>query len=288
MTKGLQEKIFLLFSIFLSLSLSSCGWSAKEQRQTQMGHAAMQAQIELDEGKFQKAIDVQKEIYQKYPQDPTVRSGYIKTLESIKSSGDRAFERNDYVLAGDTYEILANNWSHFADFTKALSFNKNHLEKKVKTSRCLYVEKQTRAYLEAGDFKKALDMQEFIQKYSQDTTVRNGYIKTLESIKDRADQAFKRSDFALAGYIYSLLLRHISLALPLGRTPSLGKEVLTRKMKSCKKILFETGLEQYRSGNLNRAVSTWRSILAFDPDNQEIKRTVDTAILQSKNLEKTK
>ena len=288
MRKGLQKKVFLLLGIFLALSLSSCGYLAREQTQRQMGHAAMQAQIELDTGKFQKAIDIQKEIYQKYPQDPTVRSGYIKTLESIKSSGDRASERNDFALAGNIYEILAKNWSHFSDFSQSLSFNRNFLEKKVRTSRCLYVEKQVRAYLETGDFKKVLDIQEFFQKYSQDFTVQNGYIKTLESLKDRADQAFERNDFALAGCIYELLLKHISFATPLGRHLSLDREILTKKIRSCKKILFENGLEQYRSGDLSRAISIWKSILAFDPENQEIKRTVDTTILQSKNLEKTK
>ncbi len=288
MTKGLQKKVFLLLGIFLSLSLFSCGWLAREQTQRQMGHAAMQAQMELEAGKFQKAIDIQKGIYQKYQEDPTVRSGYIKILESIKSSGDRAFERNDFALAGNIYEILAKNWSHFADFSQSLSFSRNFLEKKVRTSRCLYVEKQVRAYLETGDFKKALDIQEFFQKYSQDSTVRNDYIKTLESIKDRADQAFERNDFALAGYIYQLLLKHISLATPMGRRLSLDREVLTKKIKSCKKILFENGLEQYRSGDLNQAISIWKSILAFDPENQEIRRTVNTTILQSKNLEKAK
>lgn len=288
MTKDWQIKPFLFLSIFLFLSLTSCGWLMREQTQRQMGHAAMQVQIELDAGKFQKAIDIQKEVYQKYPQDPTVRSGYIKTLESVKSSGDRAFERTDFALAGDIYEILAKDWPHFTDVAQSLSFNKNYLEKKGKTSRCLYVEKQARAYVAAGDFKKALDIQEFIQKYSQDPTVRNGYIKTLEAIKDRADRAFERNDFVLAGCTYELLLKHISLATPLGRRLSLDREVLSKKIRSCKKILFENGLERYRSGDLNQAISIWKSILAFDPENEEIKRTVDTTILQSKNLEKSK
>jgi len=79
MTKEVQRKLLLFLGIFLSLSLSSCARLAREQTPRQMGDAAMQAQLELEAGKFQKAIDIQKEIYQKYPQDPRVRSGYIKT-----------------------------------------------------------------------------------------------------------------------------------------------------------------------------------------------------------------
>jgi predicted TPR repeat methyltransferase len=59
-------------------------------------------------------------------------------------------------------------------------------------------------------------------------------------------------------------------------------------MKTCKKILFENGLEKYRSGTLDQAISIWKGILAFDPEDQEIRKTLDIAILQSKNLEKTK
>jgi hypothetical protein len=59
-------------------------------------------------------------------------------------------------------------------------------------------------------------------------------------------------------------------------------------MGNCKKFLFENGLQQYRSGNLNQAISLWKSILVFDPENQEIKKAVDMASLQSKNLQKAK
>ena len=58
----------------------------------------------------------------------------------------------------------------------------------------------------------------------------------------------------------------------LGRPPSLDKEVLNKKIRSCKRILFENGLEQYRAGNLSRAVSIWKSVFAFDPEDQEIKK----------------
>ena len=189
MTKDLQKKVILSLGIFLFLFLSSCGGLKREQIQRQMDHATRQAQMELEAGKFQRAIDICKEIYPKYPQDPTVRSGYIKTLESIKSSGDRAFERSDFALAGCVYEILLKNFSSVSHLNGSFSFN---------------------------------------------------------------------------------------------------REGLTEKIRNCKKILFENGLEQYRSGNLNQAISLWKSILAFDPENQEIKKVVDMATLQFKNLQKAK
>jgi outer membrane protein assembly factor BamD (BamD/ComL family) len=189
MRKDLQKRVILSLGIFVLLFLSSCGWSKREQIQRQVDHAAWQAQMELEAGKFQRAIVIYREVYQKYPQDPTVRSGYIKTLESIKRGGDRAFERSNFALAGCTYEIV---------------------------------------------------------------------------------------------------LKHVSSLTRLNASLSFNRGCLTAKIKRCKKLLFENGLKQYRSGNLDKAISIWKSILVFDPENQEIKKVVDMATLQLRNLQKAK
>jgi tetratricopeptide (TPR) repeat protein len=294
MTKDFQKRAVLSLGIFLLLFLSSCGWLRKEQGQReqvqkQTDYVDKQAQIELEAGKFQKAIDLCKEIHQKYPQDPTVRSGYIKTLESIKSSGDGAFERNDFKLAGNIYESLVRNWVHFSALSQSLSFKKNFLENKIKKSRCLFIEERVSSHLKAGEFRKAIDLcNDTYQKHPQDPTVRSRYIRTLESIKGGGDSAFEKSDFVLAGCVYGLLLKNYSSVGGLNGSLSFKREGLTARIGDCKKILFENGLEQYRSGNLNQAIFLWKSILVFDPENQEIKKAVDMASLQSKNLQKTK
>jgi len=189
MTRDLQKKVTLYLWILLFLFLSSCGLSKREQIQRPMDYTGGQAQMEIDAGRFQRAIDICEEIYQKYPQDPTVKSCYIRILESIKSSGDRAFKKND---------------------------------------------------------------------------------------------------FEMAGWIYELLLKHVSSVTPLNASLSFEKKGLSEKIKYCKKILFEKGLKQYRSGNLDQAISIWKMILTFDPENQEIKKVVDIVTLQLENLQKIK
>jgi len=69
--------------------------------------------------------------------------------ESIKSGGDQAFERNDFKLAERNYEVLLRNWIHFSDLTQSLSFQKAFLEKRIKTSRCLFTEEQVSWHLKA-------------------------------------------------------------------------------------------------------------------------------------------
>jgi tetratricopeptide (TPR) repeat protein len=299
MRKDSQRSIIFFGGILTLLVLSSCGWMRKEQVQTervgrvqdqkQIEHVNRQAQIELNTGRFQRAIDLWKEIYQRYPQDSNVRSGYIKTLESIKGRGDLAFETKDFSLADKIYEILARDWVHFSDFSRSLSFKKDFLERKIEASRCLFTEEQVSLHLKTGEFRKAIDLCKMIYyKYPQDSRARSGYIRTLESIKTSGDRAFEGSDFALAGSVYEIVLRNVCSESRLNDSLSFSRESLTARIGNCKKILFENGLEQYRSGNLNQAISVWKSILAFDPENREIKRAVEMATFQFSNLQKAK
>ena len=307
MTRDSQKRVILFLGIFSLLYLSSCGWFRKEQREQvpreqvekeqvqkkqgrkQTNHVDKQAQMEVQAGNFQRAVDLWKEIYQESPQNLNIRSGYVKTLESIRNRADLAFETNDFRLAEKIYEVLAGNWTHFSGLSPFLSFRKDFLEKKIKTSRCLFTEERVSLHLKAGEFRKAVDLcKEMYKKYPQDSNVRSGYIRTLESVKTSGDRAFTERDFALAGCVYEVVLRNISPVNRLNGSLSFSRDGLTEKIKNCRKILFEYGLEQYRSGNLNQAISLWKSILAFDPENREIKRAVDMATLQDSNLQKTK
>jgi len=83
-------------------------------------------------------------------------------------------------------------------------------------------------------------------------------------------------------------LKNYSTLAGLERFLSYNAGSLDTGIETCRKILFEEGLEQYRSGNLGQAISVWRNILAFDPENQEVKKAMDKAIRQVRNLEKIK
>ncbi len=287
MTREWPKKTVLYLWIFLSLFVASCGWSKKEQIQRERDHAAGQAQTELEAGRFQRAIDLSEELRQKYPQDPDVRSCSIRMLEAVKRSGDRAFEKNNFETAGNIYEILGKNWTRFADLAPSLSFKRSYLEKRAKTSRCFLAEGQVSSYVKAGEFHKAVDLcKEIFQKYPREPGARSGYVQLLETIKSTGDRAFERNDFETAGSVYELLLKHVSSITRLNGSSALDREDLTAKIKTCAKNLFENGLQQYRTGNLDQAISIWKGILAFDSGNEEVKRAVDMATLQLKNLQK--
>jgi len=279
------RRALIFLSVLLLFSFSSCGYV----KRTQVKSAIDEAHQELRSGDFQKALDTYQLAYQKCPKDPEMLESYIKTIEYIKAHGDEAFDRENFVQAQITYDLLLKNFPRFNDFANLLSFKKNFLVTRFKMSRMFPAEKQARSCLKSGDVQKGIDIyRSLIQQYSWDTTVRYFYVSLLESIKGQADLDFERKDFARAGRTYRILLKNYSTLTDLERFPSYNAGSLDTGIETCRKILFEDGLEQYRSGNLGQAISVWRNILTFDPENLQVKKAIDKAIRQVRNLEKIK
>lgn len=279
----LHKKVWISLSILLLLSLSSCGGGKRIQLKSTLS----EAQQDLMSGDFQKALDAYQFAFQKHREDGEILNRYIGAIESIKTSGDGAFDRKDFSQAQIIYDLLLKNFPRFSEFASLLSFERNLLVTRLRLSRMLGVEKQGQSCLKRGEVQKAIDIYRDLHlQYPWDPIVRDRYIRILESIKGRADAAFRNDDLALAGWTYKLLLKNYPSHL--ARLLSYNNELLDAKIESCRKILFENGLEQYRFGNLPQAISVWRSILTFDPENPEVKKAVDTAILQSRNLKRNK
>lgn len=56
--------------------------------------------------------------------------------------------------------------------------------------------------------------------------------------------------------------------------------------KECSDRLSERALKQYRQGNLPAAISLWKNILEYEPGNASVKKALDTATTQLKNLQR--
>ena len=273
---------FRAFSFSLSFDRRSLDESVSLARRLTM---EKQVRTLLEMREIERALRLYQEYDQKHSQDPRVRNGYIRVVELIKSKGDQAYEKRDLALAESLHGGLLKHWPNLKELSHTLSFNKKVLEKTVALCAALLAEKQSRSFLEGGDFKRALDAQkEVYQRFPQNSVVENGYLRMLELIKGRADQLFNKEDFAAAGSLYALLIKTV----PNSTGPKLDMKTLNQRMKTCQKSLFESGLERYRSGDLNDAISIWKNILVFDPDHRETKKALDMAMLQLKNLSSTK
>ena len=278
-----SRRVLIFIQVLLLFSFSSCGYV----KRTEVKSATEEAHEKLRSGDFQKALDTYQSVYQKCPKDPEMLESYVKTIEYIKAHGDEAFDRENFVPTQIAYDLLLKNFPRFNDFSSLLSFKKDFLVTRLKMSRMLQAEKQAQSCLKSGDVQKGIDIYRgLIQQYPWDTMVRYFYVSLLESIKGQADLDFKRKDFARAGRTYRILLKNYPSLSHLERFLSYNAGLLDTGIETCRKILFEDALEQYRSGNLGQAVSIWRNILTFDPENLEVKKATDKAILQIRNLEK--
>ncbi len=271
-------------SLFLAVALiCSCGG----RKGAVAPHSTNQIRQDLSAGQFQKALHRCQEEYQKDSKNPGILNQYLETIEYIKSFADKAFQKEDFALAGANYALLLKSFPQFAPFASQLSFERNYLTARIRASQTHMVERPAPSHLKLGNIQKAIDLyQALLHQSPRDSVVQRDYISLLETIKVHADLTFEKNDPLLAGCTYRMLWRNYAALHSISPSLSYTRDLLNIHMKRCQKKLFEDGLEQYRSGNLNMAISIWKSILTFDPENPEVKRALNTAIQQSRNLER--
>ena len=144
-------------------------------------------------------------------------------------------------------------------------------------------------YANSDNYKKALDSyKKAYKKYPDDVTLREGYIATLENIVKTADDTYEKGYYVLSGRHYSLLVKNIPWADRLSGELSFKKVYLKERIEDCRSSLSLSALSSYRSGNIETAISIWKNILSFAPDDQSARKALDTATIQLKNLKQRK
>ncbi len=140
-------------------------------------------------------------------------------------------------------------------------------------------------YVDQGDYKSALVVYaDACRKYPDNQVLLTNYHKTIEEIHHAADAAFSRNDFTSSGRAYYILLKNYPFFQELVPEVSFDKTFLHSRLKDCGSHLSQRALTQYRKGNLAEAISIWKDILLFDPNNAGIKKEIDTTTTQMKNL----
>jgi tetratricopeptide (TPR) repeat protein len=89
------------------------------------------AQKHINAGNYQKAINIYRSEHRKHPQDLQFMQMYAKSLDSIKSTADDAFEKKDFAYAGRIYYVLKKNYGKFSHVVQMLSFDNAYLNAKL-------------------------------------------------------------------------------------------------------------------------------------------------------------
>jgi tetratricopeptide (TPR) repeat protein len=146
---------------------------------------------------------------------------------------------------------------------------------------------QARAHLARQDYKKALEtLERAYREHPGNAALMAQYVRTAEQIKCAADASLEHRNYVEAAAVYQLLLRTAAENKEVSRSLTFDEEHLKARVRNCSKALTESGLVKYREGNIAQAIAIWKSILAFDPDNREVKNAIDTASEQLKTLKK--
>jgi len=282
---ALLRKVSVLGLVLFNIFLSSC----TPRKKIHLTPLLEQSQQLLDSGSIQKAIDSYQTIYEKYPQEKIVLDSYLKALEEVRQVGDKALETRDFVSAEKTYSILFSTYPHFQKLGESLSFTREYLKTKLKNCRISLSKSQASKAFDGRDFEKAIDVYKSrYQEYPDDSELLNLLITMLEDIRRIGDEALPKEDFVLAGKAYYALLKNYSSFKKFEKSLSFPRNSLEEGIRNCRIQLTKKGLEQYRKGNLAEAISVWKGILTFDPDNPEIKKAIETATEQLKKIKNNK
>jgi tetratricopeptide (TPR) repeat protein len=141
-------------------------------------------------------------------------------------------------------------------------------------------------YMKRGEYQEAIDTYDAAyRKHPHDEALLKSFVKSIEYIKSTADKASEKDDLTSAAKNYDLLVRNYSLFKEFEKMLSFNIAHLDEKLCNCKMAITKKGFQEYRKGNLSGAILLWEGLLAIDPDNTDIRKSLRTAKLQQKNLE---
>ncbi len=282
---SLRHATLLTVVVVFPLFLLSCASRPKPSLEVHQILAEPRSLFEA--GEYQKAIAAYDTAFRLQPRLEGLLAAYVDSLEKIKLEADHSYRRKDFRAAERLYQLLLENFPLFEDFKMSLSFSQSGLREIIKSCRVQLAHLQAEEALQTNDFAQALgSLKALVETYPRDPEALAEYVQMSVEIEKRARLALSKENYALAGRAFFILsqnmghLENLALALPFSRLS------LEDGIKTCRLHLTRKGLEQYRKGKLEEAISIWKDLLAFDPANLEIQKAIETATEQLKKLKK--
>lgn len=142
------------------------------------------------------------------------------------------------------------------------------------------------AYLLAGKPDRALELFAEAWKSSPGHAgVLQDYGEALAALRKGADDAYRNGRYDEAGRSWTELMRHMGHPAARGQAAFTKAEIQGR-IDRLTAMLLERAIVDYRQGNLEGAIASWKAILSYDPHHKEAAQSVKTAAKQLENLRK--
>jgi len=280
-----MRKFLLILNLSFFLALSFCASQKKESVFISPQEEVQVYNFTYDD--FQEAIEVYSAAHQKKPDNEIIIENYILVLEELKLSADKAFDEENYVFANNQYYILSKNFSKFELFQQSLSFDLRTIRMKMRECLVKRTEIQVEEAIQAGDYSLAIEAyQKVLQAYPADDYLKRQLYQLFNMINDESKKALERKDYAAAGKFSLLLLRKLAWLQDSASILSFSKSSLKNTLQTCTSQLTKKGIKLYRLGELKQAITVWKNILKFDPENVQIIKAIANAQEQLARIKK--
>lgn len=114
------------------------------------------------------------------------------------------------------------------------------------------------------------------------------YIQALNGLLASGDDALSTGDYATAGRAFKGAFNAYPAESSLRDRVSHDPKRIRALLETCVNRMMEQGLEEYRRGNLESAISKWKALLAIQSGHKEAKKALDTATVQLQTLQNMK
>ena len=108
----------------------------------------------------------------------------------------------------------------------------------------------------------------------------------LLALEKNGDAAYAQGKWEDAGKRWMGTLRFITHPAANSRDYPFTRSEVRAKVDHLSASLLEKALLQYRKGNIQAAIADWKTILAYDPANEEAVKSLNTATTQLEQLKK--
>jgi tetratricopeptide (TPR) repeat protein len=108
----------------------------------------------------------------------------------------------------------------------------------------------------------------------------------LLALKKNGDAAYAQGKMEDAGKRWTGTLRYMNHPAANPKGYPFTRADVQGQVDRLTAGLLEKGLLDYRKGNIEAAIADWRTVLAYDPGNEEASKSIRTATTQLENLRK--
>ncbi|HRD01618.1 MAG TPA: hypothetical protein PLP57_03105 [Candidatus Saccharicenans sp.] len=245
----------------------------------------VEADQALVSGQYAQALDIYKTQLDREPDNKKIQAAASGALEEIKRQSDQARIQDRHALAMDGYLLLLKDYDYFSRILPDLSFSPEELEQHLRECRLGNYLTQIEQSLKAKKYEQASNLLLEASKESPgDVRLKKQAERLLTELKSSGDKSLADLDFARAGWYYGLARKNWTKFKAYTGQLSFKLEDLSSAIKVCSQQLTNQGMIEYRKGNLKGAISIWESILTFDPENEQIKKAIQTARAQLQQI----